>query len=102
MDRVEIFKELSLNELREYDASLAENLIGDYYDAFSEFCSFLKSSNVEIQKPNGEKESVVKTVSCSINDDGVHFELRLCNGEEKEVFMSKDREKDFQEVRKTY
>ena len=99
LDRVELFKELSLNELREYDVSTAEKLIGDYYDAFSTFCNYLQNNIVEIADDEGKIYPIVDSVSCSIDDLGVRFEMKMANGQSQEVFMSKEREKEFKEER---
>ena len=99
LDRVELFKELSLNELREYDISTAEKLIGDYYDAFSTFCNYLQNNIVEIADDEGKIYPIVDSVSCSIDDLGVRFEMKMANGQSQEVFMSKEREKEFKEER---
>ena len=99
LDRVELFKELSLNELKEYDVSTAEKLIGDYYDAFSTFCDFLQNNIVEVPDEEGEVHPIVDSVSCSIDDLGVRFEMKMANGKSQEVFMSKEREKQFKAER---
>ena len=99
LDRVELFKELSLTELREYDVSTAEKLIGDYYDAFSTFCNYLQNNIVEIEDDEGKIYPIVDSVSCSIDDLGVRFEMKMANGKSQEVFMSKEREKEFKEER---
>lgn len=101
LNRIDIFKELSLNELQEYDSSTAENLIGNYYDQFSEFCSFLHDNITigEVENEEGEMVPIVKSVSCNIGDDGVRFEMEMINGQRHEVFMSKERESEFKEQR---
>lgn len=100
MDRIELFKELSLNDLREYDSSKAENLIGPYYDQFSGFCDFLRSGIGEIyDNEKDEAIPIVQSVSCNIDQDGIRFELKMQNGIEKEVYFSKEREKEFKEQR---
>ena len=98
LNRVELFKELSLNELREYDVSTAEKLIGDYYDAFSTFCDFLQRNN-NVADEKGIIHPIVDSVSCSIDNSGVHFEIKMANGQSQEVFMSREREKQFKEER---
>lgn len=99
LDRVELFKELSLNELKEYDVSTAEKLIGDYYDAFSTFCNYLQNNIVEIVDDEGKSYPIVDSVSCSIDDLGIRFEMKMANGQSQEVFMSKERENEFKEER---
>ena len=99
LDRVELFKELSLNELKEYDVSTAEKLIGDYYDAFSTFCNYLQNNIVEIVDDEGKSYPIIDSVSCSIDDLGIRFEMKMANGQSQEVFMSKEREKEFKEER---
>ena len=99
LDSVELFKELSINELKEYDISTAEKLIGDYYDAFSSFYEFLQHNIVEIPDEEGNIHPIVDSVSCSIDELGVRFEMKMTNGQSQEVFMSKEREKEYKEKR---
>lgn len=95
MDRIDIFKELSLNDLKQYDSSLAKKFLGNYYAEFSDFCAFLRSNIGELRSSDGESYPLVKTISCDFTDDGVHFSMEMLNGKTQDVFISKKLEEEF-------
>ena len=69
LNRLDIFQELSLNELKEYDFSKAEKIISEHYISFDKFCNYIKNDIINI--------SDIKKVSCTLLDGKIMFFVEL-------------------------
>lgn len=73
VDRIHVFKHLSVNELdNTINMTIFENLLNDYYTEFVEFCDGVKNSSKKI-----------KNVSCYIDDGKINFEVEEVEEEKK-------------------
>lgn len=81
MDKIEIFKDLSVKDLRTEDIDKFSTILGDYYGQFTDFCNFVQDQCGDIPG----LEDHIKGLECSIGNDGAIFSIGLDNGETKEI-----------------
>lgn len=89
MDKIDIFKDLSVRDLRNEDCDKYSTILGDYYGQFSDFCNFVED---QCNTTPG-LEDHIEGLSCSISDEGAQFDVTLDNGETKTIHF--DHPKDF-------
>lgn len=88
MDKIQIFKDLSVKDLREDGYDKYSAILGDYYSQFTSFCDFLQGQCKEIPG----LESHIEGMECSINDTGAEFEIHLSDGDSKTIHFVDQRE----------
>lgn len=89
MDKIDIFKDLSVKDLRNEDCDKFSTILGDYYEQFSNFCNFVEN---QCNDTPG-LEDHIEGLSCSISDEGAQFDVRLDTGDTKTIHF--DNPKDF-------
>lgn len=88
MDKINIFKDLTVNDLRNEDCDKYSTILGDYYGQFSDFCNFVED---QCNDAPG-LEDHIEGLSCSISDEGAQFDVKLDNGETKTIHFDHPRD----------
>lgn len=88
MDKVKIFKGLSVKGLRDENLDKFSTILGDYYGQFTSFCNFVQDQCTD----DPSLEDHIKGLECSIDDNGAVFTIGLDNGESKDIHFDKPNE----------
>jgi len=73
LNRIEIFRQLTIDDLEELNMSKFECLLDPHYDEFVMFCEVLKD------------ETDVKNVSCYMIDSNIEFEITKIDDSKKKI-----------------
>lgn len=81
MNKIDIFKDLSVNDLRSVDGDKYSTILGDYYGQFTDFCNFIQDQCVD----SPDLKHHIEGLSCSIDDTGAEFSVSLDTGDTKTI-----------------
>lgn len=85
MDKIEIFRDLTVKDLRNVDCDKFSTILGDYYPQFTNFCNFISDQFTDCPDLEGH----IKGLECSIDDNGAVFSVGLDTGETKTIHFDK-------------
>lgn len=85
MDKIEIFRDLSVRDLQNTDCDKFSTILGDYFPQFTNFCNFVADQCTECPG----LEDHIKGLECSIDENGAVFSVGFDNGETKTIHFDK-------------
>lgn len=82
-NHINIFHDLTVDEFHNLDIEKEDQLLGNYYEAFTRFCHFMKTETRE----DGHFAEVVKSLSSEMTENGIRVNIQLIDGSTEEIVL---------------